>query len=89
MADTIDTLLAEMGKVHRLQVKGQFLKLFLTHAQIDPNVAKRAVKTIQVVLQTVEAAVEAGGDLIHPISPEESSVKRGNDGLALLHNLAV
>jgi hypothetical protein len=42
-----------------------------------------------VILQTVEAAVEAGGDLIHAISPEESSIKRRKDGLALLHNLPV
>jgi hypothetical protein len=42
-----------------------------------------------VVLQTVEAAVEARGDLIHAIPPEESSIKRRKDGLALLYNLTV
>jgi hypothetical protein len=42
-----------------------------------------------VILQTVKAAVEAGGDLIHAIPPEESSIKRRKDGLALLHNLPI
>jgi hypothetical protein len=40
-------------------------------------------------LQTVEAAVETGGNLIHAIPPEESSVKRGKDGFALSYNLPV
>jgi hypothetical protein len=89
MAHPVKTLFFQPLEISLQKVEGRLLHLFSTHSEINPNVAKRSVKSIQVVTKTEEPPVKTGSHFIHPIPPEESPVKGRNSCLTLLHDIAV